>query len=76
MVIAMVTLVDMTFWARIGEVELIFLSWCLYKAVCCSVDIMVCDVKEREGCIGKIGRGSKREREKHMWTTRAALEKD
>lgn len=33
-----------------------------YKAVCCSVHIMVCDVKEREWCTGKIGRESKRER--------------
>lgn len=48
--------------------------------MCCSVDIMVCDVKEREGCTGKIGRESKRERERqkerHLWTTRANLEKD
>lgn len=26
-----------------------------------AVDAMVCDVKEREGCTGKIGRESKRE---------------
>lgn len=59
------------------EVELI-LKLVAYKAVCCSVHIMVCDVKEREWCTGKIGRESKREgaREREMWTARAALKKD
>lgn len=66
MVTAMASVVDMTFWAWMGRWNW-FLSWWLYKAVCCTVDVMVCDVKEREGCTGKTGRGREGGRHVDDW---------
>lgn len=59
------------------EVELIFKLVAVCKAVWCAFDVMLCDVKEREGCNGKKkGRlESKREREREGRLERVSAER-
>lgn len=49
--------------------ELIFFKLvAVYEAVCCRVDIMICDVEGREGCTGREKGGrAKEERERESY---------